>query len=92
MISASASNAVTFCQGNFALMTDDGQTDMAACLRAYQEIGFRGPLRPDHVPTMFGEPNDRPGYGVLGRIFALGYIRGLQHAIYGHPAALEPVR
>ncbi|MCA0293834.1 MAG: mannonate dehydratase [Actinobacteria bacterium] len=120
-LSGSTSNAITFCQGNFALMTDDvpaairefadaisfihfrdlrgtaegfeetfhddGQTDMAACMRAYREIGFSGPMRPDHVPTMFGEANDRPGYAVLGRIFALGYIRGLLHAVNGHPAA-----
>lgn len=57
---------------------DDGQTDLAACMRAYEEVGFDGPLRPDHVPTMAGEPNVRPGYETLGRIFALGYIRGLE--------------
>jgi mannonate dehydratase len=62
---------------------DDGQLDMAACLRAYRDIGFAGPLRPDHVPTMAGETNDRPGYETLGRLFALGYIQGLRHAIGG---------
>lgn len=119
-LNASPFNAITFCQGNFALMTDDvtaairefgdaiafvhfrdfrgntesfhetfhddGQTDMVACMRAYAEIGFDGPMRPDHVPTMFSEINDRPGYGVLGRVLALGYIRGLLHAVFGHPA------
>lgn len=60
---------------------DEGDLDMAACMRAYMEIGFSGPLRPDHVPTMAGEPNDRPGYEKLGRIFALGYIKGLAHAM-----------
>jgi mannonate dehydratase len=30
---------------------------------------------------MAGEPNDMPGYGTLGRLFAIGYIRGLQDAI-----------
>jgi len=62
---------------------DEGRTDMAACMRAYAEIGFDGPLRPDHVPTMFGESNDNPSYGALGRIFALGYIRGLEHSTFG---------
>jgi mannonate dehydratase len=56
---------------------DDGQTDLAACMRAYDEVGFTGPLRPDHVPTMAGEQNARPGYETLGRLFANGYIRGL---------------
>ncbi|WP_432981352.1 mannonate dehydratase [Dactylosporangium sp. CA-233914] len=60
---------------------DDGVFDMAECMRAYDSIGFEGPLRPDHVPTMAGESNERPGYETLGRLFALGYIRGLQHAI-----------
>lgn len=60
---------------------DDGQTDLAACMRAYVEVGFDGPLRPDHVPTMAGEPNDRPGYETLGRLFANGYIRGLMDSV-----------
>ena len=62
---------------------DEGDLDMAACMRAYAEIGFDGPLRPDHVPTMAGERNDRPGYETLGRLFALGYTRGLAQAAYG---------
>jgi len=62
---------------------DDGPTDMLACMRAYQEIGFEGVLRPDHVPTMEGEPNDHPGYAVLGRLFAIGYLKGLRESVYG---------
>ena len=115
----SPANAITFCQGNFTLMTDDlpsvirelgatgriayvhmrdvvgtaeafhetfhdeGKTDLAACMRAYRDIGFSGPLRPDHVPTLLGESNDRPGYADLGRLFAVGYLRGLRDAVYG---------
>ena len=56
---------------------DNGPTDMAACIRAYREIGFVGPARVDHVPTMAGEANDRPGYESLGRLFAIGYLKGL---------------
>jgi mannonate dehydratase len=56
---------------------DAGQTDMFATMRAYQEIGFEGPMRPDHVPTMAGEDNTHPGYEVLGRLYAIGYIKGL---------------
>lgn len=65
---------------------DDGQTDLVGCLQAYSEIDFDGPMRPDHVPTMDGERNDAPGYEMLGRLFALGYIRGLEHSAYGHPS------
>ncbi|WP_169581985.1 mannonate dehydratase [Microbacterium thalassium] len=65
---------------------DDGQTDLPACMEAYAEIGFDGPMRPDHVPTLDGEANTRPGYETLGRLFAIGYIRGLEQASYGHPS------
>jgi mannonate dehydratase len=64
---------------------DEGQTDLVACMQAYRDTGFDGPMRPDHVPTMYGESNDQPAYAVLGRLFAIGYIRGLQHATYGKP-------
>jgi mannonate dehydratase len=59
---------------------DEGQTDMWAAMRTYRELGFAGPLRPDHVPTMEGEENLAPGYDVLGRLFAVGYIKGLAEA------------
>lgn len=115
----SSSNAITLCQGNFALMTDEmpavieefgrrgaiafvhfrdvvgtadefvetfhdeGRTDLAECMRAYARVGFDGPMRPDHVPTMHGETNARPGYAVLGRLFALGYMTALHQVAYG---------
>jgi mannonate dehydratase len=59
---------------------DTGMTDMAEAMRAYREIGFDGPMRPDHVPQMIGEDDGEPGYTMLGRLFAYGYIRGLMHA------------
>ena len=61
---------------------DDGPTDLLACLRAYREIGFEGVLRPDHVPTMAGEGNANPGYEAMGRLFAIGYLKGLREAAY----------
>jgi mannonate dehydratase len=61
---------------------DEGQTDMLACMQAYRAIGFDGVLRPDHVPTMEGDDNDRPGYSSIGRLFAIGYIKGLREAVY----------
>lgn len=56
---------------------DDGMTDMAECLRAYDEVNYDGYARVDHVPTMAGEENKRPGYESLGRLFAIGYLKGL---------------
>ena len=61
---------------------DDGQTDMLACLKAYRDVGFEGVCRPDHVPTMEGDVNDRPGYSSIGRLFAIGYLKGLREAVY----------
>jgi mannonate dehydratase len=61
---------------------DDGQTDMLACMRAYRNIGFEGVCRPDHVPTMEGDSNEHPGYSSIGRLFAIGYLKGLREAVY----------
>lgn len=61
---------------------DDGPTDMLACLRAYRDIGFSGVARPDHVPTMEGDTNDQAGYSSVGRLFAIGYLKGLRQAVY----------
>lgn len=61
---------------------DDGQTDMLACMKAYRDIGFAGVCRPDHVPTMEGDSNEHAGYSSIGRLFAIGYLRGLQQAVY----------
>ena len=62
---------------------DDGQTDMVACMRAYRAIGFDGVLRPDHVPTMAGDDNEKAGYSSIGRLFAIGYLKGIREAVYG---------
>ena len=56
---------------------DNGPTDMAAAVRAYRDIGYHGYVRVDHVPAMAGEDVEHPGYGSVGRLFAIGYLRGL---------------
>ena len=61
---------------------DAGKTDMLACMRAYKDIDFDGVLRPDHVPTVEGDSNDNAGYSSFGRLYAIGYIRGLRQAVY----------
>ncbi len=61
---------------------DEGQTDLMACMQAYKEVGFDGPMRPDHVPTVEGDSNDFPGYSEYGRLYALGYIRAMRDAVY----------
>ena len=59
---------------------DDGMTDMYEAMKTYVEVGYAGPARPDHVPTMEGEDNANPGYELLGRLFGVGYIKGLMEA------------
>jgi mannonate dehydratase len=61
---------------------DAGKTDMLACMKAYRDIAFDGVLRPDHVPTVEGDSNANAGYSAFGRLYAIGYIRGLQQAVY----------
>ena len=61
---------------------DEGKTDMLACMRAYRDVGFEGVARPDHVPTMEGDSNESAGYSSIGRLFAIGYIKGLHRAVY----------
>ncbi|WP_435102915.1 mannonate dehydratase [Halarchaeum sp. P4] len=59
---------------------DEGQTDMRAAMDAYLDVGFDGPIRPDHVPRMLDEEDRseaQSGYTDMGRLFAIGYIRGL---------------
>ena len=59
---------------------DNGEIDMPAVFRALKEVGYSGSVRPDHAPSMAGETNETPGYEMLGRLFAAGYLRGLMQA------------
>ena len=54
---------------------DNGDVDPVASMKALRDIGFTGPIRPDHVPTLDGESNENPGYEMLGRLWAIGYIK-----------------
>lgn len=56
---------------------DNGDIDFGSVFQALYDNGFRGPLRPDHDPLMAGETNVEAGYGVTGKIFAIGYIKGV---------------
>jgi len=73
---------------------DNGQTNMLQAMRAWFEVGFKGPIRPDHVPLMAGEDGHptgekavgyfsgkASGYTMMGRLFAAGYMRGLIEAV-----------
>ena len=55
---------------------DAGDLPMAHLVDLYRRCGIDVPVRVDHVPTMAGE-TQTTGYTALGRLYALGYLRGL---------------
>lgn len=56
---------------------DNGDMDMAALMQHYVRLGIDVPIRVDHVPTMPGEVSEVAGYDFMGRLYAIGYMRGL---------------
>ena len=62
---------------------DNGDLDMAKLLRLYTKLGIDVPIRVDHVPTLKGESTEVAGYAAMGRLFAIGYLKGLLEAISG---------
>ncbi len=64
---------------------DDGPTDMLECLRAYEEVGYDGFLRTDHVPMLEGDGAEIVGYSHRARLHAIGYVQGLMAALPVQP-------
>ncbi len=60
--------------------SDDGSLDMYEIMKAYHDIGFTGPIRPDHGRMIWGEQG-RPGYGLYDRALGAVYLNGLCEAI-----------
>ena len=60
---------------------ENGEIDMAAAMRLYMENGVDVPIRVDHVPTMAGEDNSQPSYGMNGTLFGVGYLKGMMDAL-----------
>ncbi len=63
-----------------------GRVDMFEAMKAYYEVGFEGPMRPDHVPRLQGEAilGVQVGYdpgSLLGKVLGLGYMKGLAESI-----------
>jgi mannonate dehydratase len=61
---------------------DEGDVDCVAAIRRLRELNFKGFLIDDHVPHMSGDTV----YMHRSRAFAIGYIRGLIHAVAGREA------
>ncbi len=63
-----------------AHLSEDGTFDMYEIVRALHDIGFTGPIRPDHGRMIWDEVA-MPGYGLYDRALGAAYICGLWEAI-----------
>ena len=57
-------------------MMDAGDIDMLRAMRTWQEVGYDGPMMPDHHPRIVGDT----GYGHRARAYAIGHMRALMIA------------
>ena len=60
---------------------DNGIIDMADIMKLYKKCNVDVPVRVDHVPLMAGEKQGIAGYTALGRLYAIGYLKGILEAI-----------
>ncbi|MBQ1378440.1 MAG: mannonate dehydratase, partial [Erysipelotrichaceae bacterium] len=63
-----------------AHLSEDGNFDMYEIVKALHDIGFEGPIRPDHGRMIWDEVA-MPGYGLYDRALGAAYICGLWEAI-----------
>lgn len=63
-----------------AHLSSDGSFDMYEIMRALYDIGFTGPIRPDHGRMIWDEVA-MPGYGLYDRALGATYLNGLWEAI-----------
>ena len=63
--------------------TPDGSLDMYAIMEAFHDIGYTGPMRPDHGRMIWDETKKkgRPGYGLYDRAVGANYLLGLWDAL-----------
>lgn len=60
--------------------TKDGNVDIYAIVKALEENGFTGYVRPDHGRNIWGEEG-KPGYGLYDRALGAAYLSGLFEAV-----------
>ena len=60
---------------------DNGLIDMPDIMRLYKKCGVDVPVRVDHVPLMAGEKQELAGYTALGRLYAIGYLKGILESL-----------
>lgn len=59
---------------------DNGIINMADIMKLYKSCNVDVPIRVDHVPLMAGEHQETAGYTALGRLYAIGYLKGILEA------------
>jgi mannonate dehydratase len=62
-----------------------GSVNMREVLVALRDVGYAGPVRPDHGRMIWAEEG-RPGYGLFDRALGAMYLRGLWEGVNGMPA------
>ena len=62
-----------------AHLSSAGSLDMYEIVKALQDVGFDGYIRPDHGRMIWGEVA-RPGYGLYDRALGAAYLNGLWEA------------
>ena len=60
-------------------LSADGSLDLYEIVKALQDVGFDGYIRPDHGRMIWGE-TARPGYGLYDRALGAAYLNGLWEA------------
>lgn len=60
---------------------DNGIIKMADIMKLYKRCNVNVPVRVDHVPLMAGETQETAGYTAIGRLYAIGYLKGILETI-----------
>ncbi|WP_226681951.1 mannonate dehydratase [Sutcliffiella horikoshii] len=63
-----------------AHLSECGSVDMYDVINAVSEVGYKGPIRPDHGRMIWGEEG-KPGYGLYDRALGAMYLSGIWEAV-----------
>ena len=61
-------------------LSSDGSFDMYEIMKALNEVGFDGYVRPDHGRMIWDE-HGRAGYGLYDRALGIAYLNGIQESL-----------
>jgi mannonate dehydratase len=64
----------------------EGHVNMLEAMRAYQEVGYDGPMIPDHVPVVAGDVSRQ----YRSHAYAVGYTKALMDVVAGEEGVQRP--